>query len=157
MQVTVLFVCLGNICRSPLAEGLFKKHVHDAGLGHRFHIDSCGTSNYHIGDQPDPRTRKNAASNGLQLNHQARQLDTSDFSSFHYILAMDESNLDNIKRLDGWENHENIHLMRAFDPQGYNKAVPDPYFGGDKGFQEVYEILDRSTFHFLEFLKKEIL
>ncbi|WP_339696209.1 low molecular weight protein-tyrosine-phosphatase [uncultured Roseivirga sp.] len=143
-KVKVLFVCLGNICRSPLAEGIFKKKVEEKGLADRFVIDSCGTSNYHIGEQPDRRTIKNALANGVRLNHQGRQFTVQDFNDFDYIVAMDSSNVQNIEKLRPVGSDKQIMLMRSFDEAGLNKDVPDPYYGVENGFQEVFDILDRS-------------
>jgi protein-tyrosine phosphatase len=143
-KVKVLFVCLGNICRSPLAEGIFKKKVEEKGLADRFVIDSCGTSNYHIGEQPDRRTIKNALANGVRLNHQGRQFTVQDFNDFDYIVAMDSSNVQNIEKLRPEGNSKQILLVRSFDELSMNKNVPDPYYGGENGFQEVFDILDRS-------------
>ena len=143
-KVKVLFVCLGNICRSPLAEGIFKKKVEEKGLADRFVIDSCGTSNYHIGEQPDRRTIKNALANGVRLNHQGRQFTVQDFSDFDYIVAMDSSNVQNIEKLRPEGNSKQILLVRSFDELSMNRNVPDPYYGGENGFQEVFDILDRS-------------
>jgi protein-tyrosine phosphatase len=140
----VLFVCLGNICRSPLAEALFNKHVHDRGLQDKFIADSCGTAAYHIGEQPDGRSRANAEENGLPYSHKARQLAIADYVDFDLIVPMDATNLANIRKLYPESNAE-IKLMRDYD-SGYEGAdVPDPYFGGEQGFQDVYDILDRST------------
>tara|TARA_R100000005_G_C4991711_1_gene199033 strand:+ start:231 stop:716 length:486 start_codon:yes stop_codon:yes gene_type:complete len=143
-KVKVLFVCLGNICRSPLAEGIFKKKVEEKGLADRFVIDSCGTSNYHIGEQPDRRTIKNALANGVRLNHQGRQFTVQDFNDFDYIVAMDSSNVQNIEKLRPEGNSKQILLVRSFDELSMNRNVPDPYYGGENGFQEVFNILDRS-------------
>tara|TARA_R110000796_G_scaffold252596_1_gene388388 strand:+ start:32097 stop:32582 length:486 start_codon:yes stop_codon:yes gene_type:complete len=143
-KVKVLFVCLGNICRSPLAEGIFKKKVEEKGLADRFVIDSCGTSNYHIGEQPDRRTIKNALANGVRLNHQGRQFTVQDFNDFDYIVAMDSSNVQNIEKLRPEGNNKQTLLVRSFDELSMNKNVPDPYYGGENGFQEVFDILDRS-------------
>lgn len=136
----ILFVCLGNICRSPLAESIFLHKARNRGL--RFEADSCGTSNYNLGDGPDPRTLRNASMNGVEVLHVARQLARSDFSSFDRILVMDRSNLRNCLAVADPEHHHKIMLMRTFDPNGEGD-VPDPYYGGEKDFQEVFEMLDR--------------
>ncbi len=149
-KIKVLFVCLGNICRSPLAEAIFKHKVKERGLEHQIEADSCGTSNYHIGDNPDPRTIANAKKNGVSINHCGRQLSVEDIESFDYILAMDSSNFSNIHRLLKDEKHKpKIQMMRDYDPQGKGD-VPDPYYGGEKGFQEVFDILDRTMDRFLD-------
>ena len=151
----VLFVCLGNICRSPLAEGIFRQKVEEAGLTSAFEIDSCGTSAFHIGEQPDPRTRANAAENGVYLNHQARQFRQADFEAFDYILPMDQSNYRNVVSLEPAEAKAQVIKMRDFDPVSPGADVPDPYYGGERGFQDVFDILDRSTARLLAQIRKE--
>jgi low molecular weight protein-tyrosine phosphatase len=148
----VVFVCLGNICRSPLAEGIFRDKVKQRGLEKEFEIDSCGTAAYHIGQQPDQRSVENARLNGIELNHKARQFSFEDFGEFDYIIVMDKSNLRNIQSLEQDRTGYELVLMRNFDVQGINQDVPDPYYGGDNGFQEVFEILDRSTASLLDHL-----
>ncbi|MCB0495360.1 MAG: low molecular weight phosphotyrosine protein phosphatase [Cyclobacteriaceae bacterium] len=145
----ILFVCLGNICRSPLAEALFRKHVEANGLQDQFMCDSCGTADYHIGSAPDQRSVANARENGLDYSHRGRQLSEHDFKEFDYIVAMDESNLANIQRRNEI-GHANIFKMRDFDSDAKGADVPDPYFGGISGFQDVFDILDRSTLNLLE-------
>jgi len=145
----VLFVCLGNICRSPLAEALFKKHIKERGLKSEFSCDSCGTAAYHIGAPPDARSVANALENGLIYSNSGRKLAQQDFENFDYIIAMDEENLRNIQKVNP-NNHLKIYKMRKFDLQGLNKDVPDPYYGGERGFQEVFEMLDRATLHLLK-------
>ena len=149
-MVKVLFVCLGNICRSPLAEAIFRDKVSKKGLKEHFEAESCGTSNYNLGDPADPRTIKNAANNGIHLNHRARQLGYFDLDAFDH---MDESNLNQTLALASTHHRFKIKLMRSFDPveQG---DVPDPYHGQDSDFQEVFEILDRSIDHFISSLKQ---
>lgn len=152
-MVNVLFVCLGNICRSPLAEGVLLQMIREKGLENQIRVDSAGTSNYHIGDSPDPRTMKNARDNNIILTSKARQFSAEDFSSFDYILAMDHSNYHNILRLDPRQRHMNkVMLLRQFDPQDKGADVPDPYFGGEDGFEQVFEIVHRSVDHFLSHL-----
>lgn len=154
-RIGVLFVCLGNICRSPLAEGVFRDKVQKAGLEDRFEIDSCGTSAFHIGEQPDPRSRANAVENGIYLNHQARQFVEADFSEFDYILPMDASNYRNVMNLKPEGPAGAVALMRAFDSESRGADVPDPYYGGEMGFQNVFDILDRSTEALLESIRAQ--
>lgn len=152
-MINVLFVCLGNICRSPLAQGILLKEIEKRGLAGKIAVDSCGTSKYHIGEPPDHRTLENAKSNGIILNHQARQFERSDFRKFDYILAMDSANRNNILRLDQTsEFGHKLMMIRDFDPEFKGADVPDPYFGGESGFLEVFDILDRSVNKFLDHL-----
>jgi protein-tyrosine phosphatase len=141
----ILFVCLGNICRSPLAEAIFNHQIREKKLQRHFKIASCGTANYHIGDPPDPRTIKNATRNGVKIDHLGRQFCSADFEGFDLILAMDKSNLANILRVPGAEKYaDRVKLMRTFDTIDRGFDVPDPYYGTEKDFQEVFDILDRS-------------
>lgn len=151
--INVLFVCLGNICRSPLAEALFKHKVNQRGWSKYFYADSCGTSDYHIGDPPDRRTLANARKNGVEIDHRGRQFTQDDFDRFDYILAMDKDNYADIAaRAHGKNLDDKLFLMRHFDPEAKNSEVPDPYYGGETGFQHVFEILDRSIDGFLDYL-----
>jgi protein-tyrosine phosphatase len=153
IRVKVLFVCLGNICRSPLAEAVFKHKVRKKGAEHLFEIDSCGTGNYHIGDPPDPRTIANAHKNGVAIDHLGRQLCDDDLAYFDLILAMDNSNLKNIRALRTAHSYgHKIKLIREFDPLDKGGEVPDPYYGGETNFQEVFEILNRSSAELLAHL-----
>jgi len=155
-KIKVLFVCLGNICRSPLAEAVFKHKIRERKLDEFIEADSCGTSNYHIGDKPDPRTLANAINNGVQIDHLGRQLCDADFENFDHILAMDRSNLNNIMRLPGSARFANkVKLMRDYDPEGKGE-VPDPYYGGEAGFQQVFDILTRTMDVFIDQLAGEI-
>jgi protein-tyrosine phosphatase len=146
----ILFVCLGNICRSPLAEAVFKHKVRELGLTDAFEADSCGTADYHIGSNPDPRTIKNALKNGVSMDHSCRQLCVDDFEQFDRIFVMDEYNYRHALRLAPEPHRHKVQLMRTYDPQGKGLPVPDPYYGGEREFQEVFDILDRTIMCFLK-------
>ena len=154
----VLFVCLGNICRSPMGEGIFRHLVDSEGLTDRFEIDSAGTSGWHVGEKPDRRMRQTAKGHGVSLEAQrSRKFVRQDFQDFDYILAMDSSNYRDINSLKQGppENGGKVILMRDYDLHDSNPDVPDPYYGGQNGFEEVYDILLRSNQEFLDQLKKE--
>jgi protein-tyrosine phosphatase len=140
----VLFVCLGNICRSPLAEAIFIHKVKALGVADRFEADSCSTSNYNVGDGPDHRTLANAAQNGVSIGHTARQMVRDDFEYFDRILVMDDQNYRNVRSFCDPAHHHKITMMRDFDPNGPGD-VPDPYWGNEQDFQDVFEVLDRSV------------
>lgn len=144
----ILFVCLGNICRSPLAEAIFLHKVKAKGLTHLYYAESCGTANYHVGDRPDHRTIRNAEKNGVTIDHFGRQLCTDDFEKFDEIFVMDESNFKNTLRVAG-PHKAKVKLMRLFDPNGGGE-VPDPYYGEEKDFQNVFDILERSIEAYLK-------
>lgn len=155
-KTRILFVCLGNICRSPLAEAIFKHKIRAKKIAHLVEADSCGTANYHVGDTPDPRTIKNALKNGVVIDHLGRQLSARDLEAYDFILAMDRSNHTNILRLSNATDHAHkIRLMRSYDINPSDDEVPDPYYGDEAGFQNVFEILSHSIDSFIEFLEKE--
>lgn len=153
--VKVLFVCLGNICRSPMAEGLFDDLVKKSGLSERFEIDSAGTSNHHEGELADRRMRETARRHGIELVTRARPLRRKDLQEFDYIAAMDRSVFRAIQALRGESATANVFLMRDFDPSPDSPDVPDPYYGGSEGFEEVYQILLRSTMELLAHIRVE--
>ncbi len=150
----VLFVCLGNICRSPLAEGIFDHLVEQHGLSHKIQSDSAGTGAYHIGNLPDERTRTVAANHGVKIDHRARQLSKNDFDEFDYIIAMDLSNKTNIRNVARGNKAylDKIVLMRDYDNDRPDLEVPDPYYDGIEKFEEVYKILLKSNEGFLKWL-----
>lgn len=151
------FVCLGNICRSTTAEGIFIHKVKEAGLSSYFYIDSAGTAAYHIGEKADSRSQATANKHGVHLPSRGRQFDVRDLDDFDLILPMDSSNRNNIKYLyDGDKYDYKVIMMREFDPNPEDGEVPDPYYGGQKGFDNVYEMLDRSCEVLLNKLKEYI-
>jgi protein-tyrosine phosphatase len=149
----ILMVCLGNICRSPLAEGLLSHKVERDGLD--LVVDSAGTSGYHEGELADPRMRATSKAFGVPLEHiRSRQFRVDDFQNFDLIFAMDASNYNNIIALASSEEEKaKVRLILNESYPGKNLAVPDPYYGGDKGFEEVYRLLDEATDIFLKNLK----
>ncbi|TDE11715.1 low molecular weight protein-tyrosine-phosphatase [Dyadobacter psychrotolerans] len=157
-MIQVLFVCLGNICRSPIAEGVFKELVAQKGLEESIQCDSAGTAAYHVGSLPDKRMRKVALGNGITLTHCARQLAYEDFINYDYILAMDTANFENIRkesfRANGvYAADQQLMLYRMFDPDRENEViVPDPYYGEISDFDGVYAIVKRCGTSFLNFL-----
>ena len=153
----ICFVCLGNIVRSPLAENLFL-HQADAGnVVEKYEVDSAGTSAYHIGERPDARMRRVAASHGLTYDGEARRFLKRDLDYFDLIIAMDRENIFDLEYLISADDHrEKIHLLREFDPLAEEGAiVPDPYYGGIHGFEEVYKIVERSTLGLLQALEAD--
>ena len=143
MSVKVLMVCLGNICRSPLAEGLLASKL----PRNKFFVDSAGTGGYHIGREPDHRSIATAKKNGLDISHQkARKFTTQDFNDFDYIFVMDNSNYDDVTFLAKTEEHkQKVQLVLNELFPGDNVDVPDPYYGLQNGFDMVYEMLDEAT------------
>lgn len=153
--VRVLFVCLGNICRSPLAEGVFRDKVEAAGLSDRIEIDSAGTGAWHAGEPPDRRMIATAKGHGVDIAQQrARQFVDTDLADYDHILAMDKSNLHDILYLDeGQDFGQRVTLFRQWDPEPGTYEVPDPYYGGPEGFEDVYRIVDRTAENLLAGLK----
>ena len=156
--VEVCFVCLGNICRSPLAQGVFETLVKQEGLQDRIIISSAGVGNWHVGNPPDPRMQQTAQDHGIQLNSRACQFQGSDFKKMDLVLAMDHSNLSALQQMrPAPELEDKLFLFRSFDPHHNNDLdVPDPYYGDGKGFETVYQIVDRTCPKVLDHLKTQL-
>lgn len=155
LPVRVLFVCLGNICRSPAAEGVMRALVQDEGLDGKFIIDSAGTGGYHIGDLPDKRMRVHAARRGLTLDHICRQVNDSDFRDFDIIVGMDHSNLSNLRAMaPDVESEKKIVAMADFFTGTAARwdCVPDPYYEGAEGFELVLDLLDNGCRNLLDLI-----
>lgn len=140
--VRVLFVCLGNICRSPAAEIIFRKFVSDEGLNGSYEIDSAGTIGHHEGSPPDPRMAESLKRQGFEISGRARRILPSDLETFDLIVTMDESNLEHVRDLDPEGRcHEKIRPLTSFCSEHDDPRVPDPYYGGQRGFDHVISLL----------------
>ncbi|MBD8892117.1 low molecular weight protein-tyrosine-phosphatase [Roseibium litorale] len=149
-MTALLFVCLGNICRSPLAEGIFRQTLEEAGLAGQFTLDSAGTGAWHAGNPPDPRSIAVAARNGIDISAQrARQVTDADFSRFDWILAMDRDNLAALRRKNSGRGPAELRLFLD-NPA---RDVPDPYYGGPDGFDQVFHMLQEGSRRFLKQLQ----
>jgi len=155
MSYRILFVCLGNICRSPTAEAVLRaiaaREAPELGL----EVDSAGTSGYHVGQPPDPRTREAAARRGYDLKGlRARVVEPADFERFDLILAMDRENLQVLRRRAPSAAYERLRLLLEFAPEGGSEDVPDPYYGGPNGFEEVLDLVEAATRGLLTHLRQ---
>lgn len=150
----ILFVCMGNICRSPTAEALFRHKVETAGLADYFHIDSAGTHAYHVGHEPDPRTRKVAASRGISMSGQrARRVADEDFTFFDHIIVMDKLNLVTLQDREPEDATADLSLLLSYSDDHALDEVPDPYYGGARGFEQVFDLVDSACDDFLAYLR----
>lgn len=149
-QVKLLFVCMGNICRSPAAHGVMEQMVATAGLSSAITVDSAGTLGYHQGSIPDSRMRASAARRGYALDHCARQVLTEDFLKFDYILAMDEHNFDYLRRISPRGGVAKLEMFLDVLGDPLCREVPDPYYGGDDGFETVLDLVERACSALLE-------
>ncbi len=145
-MVKVLFVCMGNICRSPTAEGVFRQVVEKAGLAHLIEIDSAGTHAYHIGNQPDARSQAAALNRGYDLSAQrARKVTKADFEAFTYILPMDNENYANLSAIASAASAHKIALFLTHGQNITETEVPDPYYGGENGFEHVLDLIEDAS------------
>lgn len=145
-MVKVLFVCMGNICRSPMAHGYFEHLVREAGLADRIMVDSAGTHAYHVGNPPDNRAQQTARRRGVDLSGQrARKALREDFEVFDYILAMDSDNHALLAALSPASKESKLHLFLEFAPQLAQREVPDPYYGGADGFEQVFDLVEAAA------------
>ena len=153
--VKVLFVCMGNICRSPTAHGVMQKLVDEQGLSERIQVDSAGTHSYHVGNPPDPRSQATAKRRGVDLSSQrARRFVSSDFLDYDYLLAMDTGNLADMRALRPDEASARLQLMLEYSSRYSEREVPDPYFGDD-GFDLVYDMIDDASRGLLRHIRAE--
>lgn len=155
-QVSVLFVCLGNICRSPSAEGVFRQMACQKGVADSLHIDSCGTGNWHIGKAPDARATEAAGRRGVDIGElRARQIRVDDLDRFDYVLVMDRENLADVRDLWHQNGGTEPRLFLEFGNSG-QAEVPDPYFGGEDGFERVLDLIDDASRGLLEDVQRRL-
>ena len=156
-KIRVLMVCMGNICRSPTAQGVFEQWVREAGLEERIEVDSAGTHAYHVGESPDSRSQEAALRRGIDLSAQrARRVDERDFAEFDYVLAMDAGNyrdlMDRCRDPDGCSR---IRLFMEFAPENSAMDVPDPYYGGVHGFERVLDLVEEAATGLLKTIRDQ--
>jgi protein-tyrosine phosphatase len=156
-EVSLCFVCLGNICRSPTAAGVMRHLVKEAGLEGAVKVESAGTAGYHQGEAPDRRARAAGARRGIPIDGAARKFERSDWDRFDYVLAMDRANYEDLETTAPAEARAGkLHLLRSFDPASPSgSSVPDPYYGGDDGFDEVLELCLSACRPLLERIRRE--
>jgi len=152
--IRVLMVCLGNICRSPTAEAMLRRKLHEAGLDERVVVDSAGTADYHVDSPPDRRAISHGERRGLRMQHlRGRQVERADFDRFDWILAMDEDNLADLKRLRPAGSRARVALLMSFAPGAGSREVPDPYHGGADGFEHVLDLTSAAADGFIASLR----
>ena len=153
----VLFVCLGNICRSPLAEALFDQLLKERGLQDRIQCDSAGTGDWHVGEPPDPRTLAVARQYKVPIEHRGRQFVPADFMAYDYIIAMDASNRQRVlAQLPPETKSDHVFLMRQFDDEPSEQDVPDPYWSEERGFDDMYHLLRRCCINLLAYIEERL-
>jgi protein-tyrosine phosphatase len=145
-KIAVLMVCMGNICRSPTAHGVFRRLVEIEGLSDRIYVDSAGTHAYHVGESPDARAQQTALSQGIDLSDiRARAVDDGDFERFDYVLAMDRDNYRNLKQRCPEQYQGRLRMFLEFAPHFPEREVPDPYYGGARGFDHVLNLVEAAA------------
>ena len=155
-MIKVLFVCMGNICRSPTAEGVFRQHIEQAGLHDRILVDSAGTHSYHVGSEPDERAQAAAQARGIDLSRlTARKVHPDDFEEFDYVLAMDRDNLIDLRASCPQRQTNKVSLFLDYATKFRKKDVPDPYYGGEKGFEYVLDLVEDAAAGLLSRIVKE--
>ena len=160
-MIQVLFICMGNICRSPTAEGVFRHHIQKLGIKEAYRsdilIDSAGTTGFHTGHNPDKRSVETAQRNGVSLEGiSSRQVHESDFENFDYILAMDKENITNLKKIGAKEHHHKIHFFMHFSEEEPKlDEVPDPYYGRDDGFEYVFKIIEQASLGLIKHMQNK--
>ena len=156
VEIRVLFVCMGNICRSPTAQGVFEKLVEEEGLGNHIRIDSAGTHAYHVGDRPDNRATLAASRRGIDLsNQQARRVQEEDLAVFDYIVAMDSSNYRKLLEYCPPGNEVKLRMFMEYAPDLPEQDVPDPYYGGPNGFERVLDLIEEAAMGLLASIRQE--
>ncbi len=156
-KIKVLFVCMGNICRSPTAQGVFEALVAEAGLDTRVQIDSAGTHAYHVGDPPDRRATEAAAQRGVDLSRQrARRIETADFTRYDYLLAMDSDNYDDMLRVCPQSERHKVRLFLEFADTDSVRDVPDTYYGGAQGFVRVLDLVEQGARGLLDDIRRRL-
>jgi len=153
--ISVLFICMGNICRSPTAQGVFRHLVEKEGLSHLIQTDSAGTIAYHVGEQPDRRARQTALKRGVDLSDlRARKARAEDFEAFDYLIAMDRLNYNDLLEICPPGREERLHLFLDFAPNRPEDEVPDPYYGGAAGFDRVFDLVEEASRGLLKHIRE---
>jgi protein-tyrosine phosphatase len=156
MSVKVMFVCMGNICRSPTAHGVFRKLVEDEGYADDIYIESSGTHAYHIGEPPDSRAQQTAHERGINLSDlRGQRIKSSDFAEFDYLLPMDQDNYEILLSSSPKEHHGKIKMFLSFAPTLTSREVPDPYYGGPSGFDQVFDMVEAGSRGLLDDIKEK--
>lgn len=156
-SIKVLFVCMGNICRSPTAHGIFRQMIIDEGLNELIEVDSAGTHAYHVGEEPDLRAQQTALRRGIDMQDlRARKVEAEDFHRFDYVLAMDEENYISLEAICPAGKEERLQLFLSYAPELSIHEVPDPYYGGGRGFEQVFDMVEIASRGLLEAIRRSL-